>query len=385
MADAGWSIVQTPVAAGLAWYIAHTLLGHHQPFFAPTAAAVSLSKNRVLRGQRALQLIVGVVLGIGIGTAVKAVAGSTTSGRGAVAIGVAAAVALLAALAVGGGFFAHGVLFVNQSATSAIMMIAVAGTATGPERLSDALIGGGVTLVITVVLFPAAPLPLIQGAVRQVFGVLRDTLGRLAELAGTGGTADPGWALAVGERVQTKLAGLQQAQATAGQVASLAPRRWPERSLVRRAGEQAASLQLLTATVLSLAHASVVGPDPNTPNSSYSPAVREALGELTSAFAALAEGGDASATQAARHAIRVRVLMTGGVPTSDPHPQLIATLVETCADDTLRFTGKTRNGTPLSGRLVRCRGVWHRTGLGVRIRTQRFPRRRFHRPRCRFR
>jgi uncharacterized membrane protein YgaE (UPF0421/DUF939 family) len=354
VAEAGWSVVQTPVAAGLAWYIAHTLLGHHQPFFAPTAAAVSLSKNRVLRGQRALQLIVGVVLGIGIGTAVKAVAGSTPSGSGAIAIGAAAAIALLAALAVGGGFFARGVLFVNQSATSAILMIAVAGTATGPERLSDALIGGGVTLVITVVLFPAAPLPLIQDAVQQVFGVLRDTLGRLAELAGTGGTADPGWALAVGERIQAKLAGLQQAKSAAGQVASLAPRRWPERSRVRRACEQTASLQLLTATVLSLAHASIVGPDPKVPNSSYSPAVREALGELTSAFAALAEGGDARATQATRHAIRVRVLMTGAVRTSDPHPQLIATLVETCGDDTLRFTGKTRNGMPLSGRLVRC-------------------------------
>jgi Fusaric acid resistance protein-like len=60
------------VAAGLAWYIAHTPLGHHQPFFAPTAAAVSLSKNTMLRGQHALQLIVGAVLGIGIGAAVKA-------------------------------------------------------------------------------------------------------------------------------------------------------------------------------------------------------------------------------------------------------------------------------------------------------------------------
>src|SRR5580693_1939807 len=75
VADAGWSVVQTPVAAGLAWYIAHTLLGHHQPFFAPTAAAVSLSKDRALRGQHALQLMVGVVLGISVGTAVKAVAG----------------------------------------------------------------------------------------------------------------------------------------------------------------------------------------------------------------------------------------------------------------------------------------------------------------------
>jgi uncharacterized membrane protein YgaE (UPF0421/DUF939 family) len=139
VADAGWSIVETPVAAGLAWYIAHTLLGHHQPFFAPTAAAVSLSKNRSLRGQRALRLIVGVVLGIGIGTAVKAVAGSTPGGSGAVAIGVAAAIAFAAALVLGGGFPERGVLFVNRSTVSAILMIAVAGTATGSERLSDAL------------------------------------------------------------------------------------------------------------------------------------------------------------------------------------------------------------------------------------------------------
>jgi hypothetical protein len=27
-ADAGWSVIQTPVAAGLAWFIAHTLHGH---------------------------------------------------------------------------------------------------------------------------------------------------------------------------------------------------------------------------------------------------------------------------------------------------------------------------------------------------------------------
>jgi hypothetical protein len=77
--------------------------------------------------------------------------------------------------------------------------------------------------------------------------------------------------------------------------------------------------------------------------------------------------------------------MTGAVPTTDPHPQFIAMLVETYADDTLRFTGKTRNGTPLSGRLVRCRGVWHRTSLGMRIRTLRFPRRRLRRSRYRFR
>jgi uncharacterized membrane protein YgaE (UPF0421/DUF939 family) len=339
VAGAGWSVVQTPVAAGLAWYIAHTLLGHHQPFFAPTAAAVSLSKNRVLRGQRALQLMVGVVLGIGIGAAVKAVAGSTPGRAGAVTLAAAAAIALVAALALGGGLFEQGVLFVNQSVTSAILMIAVAGSATGSERLTDALIGGGVTLVITVIVFPAAPLPLIQDAVRQVFGVLHDTLARLAELAGTGETASPEWAVAIGQRIQRQLAGLQEARSAARQVASLAPRRWPDRSRVRKAGEETEPLGLLAATVLSLAHAS-------TARQAYSPAVREALGELTSAFAALAEGGEANATQAAARAIRARVLATSAAQTNGSQSQLVASLVETCADDTLRLSGKTGNKVP---------------------------------------
>jgi uncharacterized membrane protein YgaE (UPF0421/DUF939 family) len=341
VADAGWSIVQTPVAAGLAWYVAHTLLGHPQPFFAPVAAAVSLSKGTHLRGQRALQLIVGVVLGIGIGAAVKAVAGSPPGASGAVAIAVAALIALVAALALGGGLFEQGVLFVNQSATSAILMIAVAGAATASTRLSDALIGGGVTLVITVVLFPAAPLTLIQDAVQQVFAALRDTFAHLAELAGPGGTADRAWALDAGQRIQAQLDGLQEARSTARQDASLAPRRWPERSRVRQAGEQTAPLQLLAATVTSLAHVSTAGSAAQLPPP---PAVREALGELTSAFAALAEGGDSSATQAARHAARARELVADAAQASGPHPQLIARLVETCAGDTLRLIGNPATG-----------------------------------------
>ena len=52
-----WPVTQAAVAAGVAWYIAHDLLGHSQPFFAPVAAAVSLGASGIMRGQRALQLI----------------------------------------------------------------------------------------------------------------------------------------------------------------------------------------------------------------------------------------------------------------------------------------------------------------------------------------
>jgi len=292
------------VAAGLAWYIAHSLLRHPDPFFAPAAAA--LSKDKVLRGQHALQLIAGVTLGIASGTAVKALAGPDLGGSGAAAIAAAVAIALAAALAFGGGFLAEGALFVNQSATSAILMIAVAGAATATERWSDALVGGGVRLMITVVMFPAAPLSLIRDAVRRVFAELRDTAAQLADHADTGQAPGPEWVLPAGERVQHRLASLQKAQATARQVASLAPRRWPERSRVRQAAERTAHLHLLAAGVLSLAYASTAWSADSAARPPQSAGLSEPLRELASAFAALATGDDASAARAATHDATLR-------------------------------------------------------------------------------
>jgi uncharacterized membrane protein YgaE (UPF0421/DUF939 family) len=340
MGAAGWNIAETPIAAGLAWYVAHDVLGHPDPFFAPMAAVLSLSVVRVLRGQRALQVIAGVVLGIGIGTAVRAVAGSTPGGSGAVAIGVAALIALVAALALSGGFLGQGQLFVNQSAGSAILMIAIAGAATGSQRFQDALIGGGITIVIAVVLFPAAPLPLIWAAARRVLAELRDTLAQLEKLAGTGAAADRQWVLDAGQRIHQQLSGLQQAQSAARQIAQLAPRRWPDRPRIRRAGEQTAPLPLLAATVLSLVHAAADAPGAREPPF---PALHQALGELTPAFAVLAEAGQAGAAKAAAHATRARHLAEAAGPAGGSHAQLVGRLIETCADDILRLAGQAAN------------------------------------------
>jgi uncharacterized membrane protein YgaE (UPF0421/DUF939 family) len=330
MASAGWTILETPIAVGLAWYVAHDLLGEPEPFFAPMAAVLSLSAVKVLRGQRALQVLAGVMLGIGIGTTVKAVTGPTPGSAGAVAIGVATLIALVVSLALSVGFLGEGMLLVNQSAGSAILMIAVAGAATGSQRLVDALIGGGITIVITVVLFPAAPLPLIRTAVRRVLATLRDTVGHLAKLAGADAPADPQWVLGAGQRIHHQLSGLEQAQRTAREIAGLAPRRWPDQRGVRRAGEQAAPLPLLAASVLSLVHACA-----DAGAAAISPPLREALRELTSAFAVLAEGGDAE--DAAAHAIRARRLAAATGPADGSPSRLIGRLIEASADDTLRL------------------------------------------------
>ena len=79
-----WPIAQTAVAAGLAYFIAHSLVGHVQPFFAPIAATVSMSTSTDLRAQRAVQLVAGALLGIAIGAGVAALLGT-----GPAALGVA--------------------------------------------------------------------------------------------------------------------------------------------------------------------------------------------------------------------------------------------------------------------------------------------------------
>jgi len=99
---------------------------------------------------------------------------------------------------------------------------------------------------------------------------------------------------------------------------------------------------------LSLAHASAARSAARQP---HSPALREALSELMSAFAALAEGADANSAQAAAHAIRARILVTSVRQTDGSQSQLIASLVETSADDTLRLTARTGSKVPSFSRL----------------------------------
>jgi uncharacterized membrane protein YgaE (UPF0421/DUF939 family) len=237
------------VAAGLAWYIARDLLGHPQPFFAPIAAAVSLSASNVLRSQRAVQLILGVALGIGIGVGVAAFL------DGAVAIGLAVLIAMSAALVLGAGFLGRGLMFVNQTAASAILVIAIRHSGTGTERLIDALIGGGLVLVFSVLLFPADPCRLLTEASRDLGATLRDTLRDLLKQIALGEAAGPRWPRVTGERVHSALARVGQARATARVILRVAPLMWRRAASIEAAIERSNDLDLLGNSMLGLLRA----------------------------------------------------------------------------------------------------------------------------------
>ncbi|OBA74599.1 hypothetical protein A5641_27385 [Mycobacterium sp. 1554424.7] len=317
-------LVQTSVAAGLSWYIAHDLLSHPQPFFAPIAAAVSLSISNVLRAQRAIQMMIGVTLGIGVGTAVQGVLGP-----GALAIGVAAFLALSAAVFIGHGRIGQGMMFANQTAVSAILVLALYRSNVGGERVYDALIGGGVAIVVAVLLFPADPLTVLRSARIGVFGVLQGVLTRAADLAAGRREAPPDWPLSAVDRVHAQLGGLIEARTTARQVVAVAPRRWGMRGAVRAADHQAVHVALLAGSVLELARAVAPDADGKPP----AQPVHSALVVLAAATA-LADSDPAGAcayTAAARH--HASQLHAGA---RERDQVVLADAVAACVDDLQR-------------------------------------------------
>lgn len=246
-----WPITQTSVAAALAWYVTHDVLHHPQPFFAPISAVVCMSASNVLRSRRAMQMVIGVALGIVLGAGVHAVFGS-----GTIAMGVAVFVALGFAVLIGRGFIAQGLMFVNQTAVSSVLVLVFAPTGgVVAERLFDALIGGGLALVFAMLLFPADPVALLCAAREGVLAGLHDTLVEVAKMVKEPESAAPDWPLSAFDRLHNQLGALIEARETAHLVSRRAPRRWVARNTIREVDQQSARLGMLASCVLHLARA----------------------------------------------------------------------------------------------------------------------------------
>ena len=321
-----FTLVQTSVAAGLAWYLTHDVLGHPQPFFAPIAAAVSLSISNVLRAQRAIQMMIGVTLGIGMGTVVVGLLGT-----GAIPIAIAALIALSLAVLIGHGYIGHGMMFANQTVISAILVLALYRSNGGWERVYDALIGGCLAIVFAVLLFPADPLKVLRRARGGVLGVLQRVLSLTADIAAGRRAPAPDWPLSAVDRVHEQLGGLIEARTTARQVLRIAPRRWGLRDSVRAADRQAVYVALLAGSVLQLAR--VVAPVVDGSCDHFPMPVQTVLVQLAAALA-LADSDPAGAgayiAAARRHASK---LHAGARERTEV---VLVDAVQACVDDVQR-------------------------------------------------
>jgi uncharacterized membrane protein YgaE (UPF0421/DUF939 family) len=172
-----WSVLQAAVAASLAYFLADVVIGHGQPFFAPIAAVICLSVTLGQRNRRAVELVVGVAVGLMVADLLVLVIGNGT-------LQIAVVVLLAMAAAV---FFGGGTIVINQAAVSAILVVVLQppNAVFSPDRFVDALVGGGVALGINY-LFPVNPERVVERAAAPVFDELVAVLEEISAVLESG-------------------------------------------------------------------------------------------------------------------------------------------------------------------------------------------------------
>jgi uncharacterized membrane protein YgaE (UPF0421/DUF939 family) len=167
-------ILQTAAAAVIAWYLALLLLPDPTPSFAAIAAIIALSASYGERGQRAIQLVAGVVLGLTIADLIV-----HALGAGPYQIGILIVIAMATAVVLGAGE-----TVISEAPVSALLLMAVAHgsdpAAFSPNRILEGVIGGAVALVISSFFFPPDPSLQVGRAAQSLFAHLGQTLQAVA-------------------------------------------------------------------------------------------------------------------------------------------------------------------------------------------------------------
>ncbi len=258
-----WPLLQQTAAATLAWLIAKYGLGRADPFFAPISAFIALNQQVGERGSNALRLLQGVIVGILVGELTIALLGG-----GAPAMALAIFVAACAARALGGS-----AVTVAQAAVGAILTVSVGDDEVGFDRVINALVGAGVALVFSQLLFSPEPVKLLRQAERAALSTMADALVLVARSLETRDAA-------LATRAVDNLRGLPAAVAEVGRMrrASGAVARrsllWRyRRQLVVRERENAGHIDLLGASCLFLARAAEALPESD--GEQLEPSVRE--------------------------------------------------------------------------------------------------------------
>jgi uncharacterized membrane protein YgaE (UPF0421/DUF939 family) len=212
--------LQAGVGAGIAWFIAHDLIGRPTPFFAPIAAVITLASSVGQRLRRTAELVIGVAIGIGIGDALIQLIGT-----GPWQIGLVVILAVLVATAVGGG-----TPLVVQSASSAVLVATLTASTGVPwTRFFDALVGGAVGLTVMTVLLPLNPLTVVRRAADPALKALADGLHQVAAGLTDRDSGQVQEALDRLREAETKFTAMSAAVTAAGENVAFAPARWRSR------------------------------------------------------------------------------------------------------------------------------------------------------------
>jgi uncharacterized membrane protein YgaE (UPF0421/DUF939 family) len=316
-------MLQSAVAAGIAWVIAEHALDVSRPLFAPIAAIISLGFTTGRRGRQAVQVVLGVAVGIAVADLIHGALGS-----GAAQIGLIVILAMSATLLVSESPGA-----VVQAGVTGLIVAATPQPHSGisAARLLEAVIGGGVALVFSQLLFPVDPQRRARDAVaelvRGIAATLADTRA-LLRAERDENVVDS--ALGVDRRRSE----LEETIAQAAETMRLTPRHRRRLGLLRRYDDSRRWLDLAVRDLLNVAR----GAD-RLDRDAERAAAAEAVGELAAAADALLP--DVAAADSAAVLAHVRAA-AGVVPPPDElsfSGAFVASALLDLAEDLARAAG----------------------------------------------
>jgi len=211
-----WPVVQTALSATLAWSAAALILGHEQPFVAAIAAVISVGAVAGQTLKRAAEWILGVAVGLAVADLIM-----LAIGTGPIQTGVMVGLAMSVALLIRGG-----IMFWTEAGVSALLVSGLDPTTYGvsPDRFLEALVGGGVALVVSAT-FPSNPSLRARQAARPVLEDLATVLRDVAAALLGGDLALAQGALAEARRVDVPVVRLREELDSGYQIAHYAPPR----------------------------------------------------------------------------------------------------------------------------------------------------------------
>jgi uncharacterized membrane protein YgaE (UPF0421/DUF939 family) len=327
------TVVQAGLAAGAAFYVAIHVLGHTRPFFAPVAAIITLGLTVSQRGRRAFEVAIGVALGIAVGDIVI-----SGIGVGVWQLALVVMVTVVAALLLG-----RGQMLVNQAAVSAALIATLQPPTQGITfaRFLDALVGGGIALVVSGLILPVRPQAMIRRSAWPVLDELAATLDDVADALLVRDQRKAEAALTRARAIDALTESFEQAVGIARETTRFAPQRRRQRPYVEAWADAAGKIDLAVRNVRVLARGAIraLRLDENVP-----PEVAGALRDLAAAVRALdqaldGEGSVESVREPALGAAATATLVlenTGNLSVS-----VIVGQIRSTATDLLAGTGMT--------------------------------------------
>ena len=179
--------LQAGLAAGLAWYVAGTLLENPQPLFAPAAAVGTIAAAIGNRIRRTAELLGGVIVGVLVGDLIIKLIGA-----GPVQTGLVVALAISLAVVIRGS----GAVMV-QAGSTAVLLGTVEPSAPdlAVPRTANALVGGGVAVVVALLLLPVNPVRVVHRAAGPTLDLFAKELTATANALAAGDARTAGAAL----------------------------------------------------------------------------------------------------------------------------------------------------------------------------------------------